>query len=85
MKIQVYGKGCPKCNKLAANVEQALEQLGRDDVEVEHVTDLDEIARMGPIITPALVVDGKVLTQGMAYSPRKLVEILKPLLNAESA
>ncbi len=82
MKIQVYGKGCPKCNRLAANVEQALAQLGRDDLDVEHVTDLDAIARLGPVITPALVVDGKVVTQGMAYSPRKLVEILKPLLEA---
>jgi len=81
MKIQVYGKGCPKCHRLAANVEQALKNLGRDDLQVEHVTDLDAIAAMGPIMTPALVVDGEVLSQGMAYPPRKVAELLKPHLS----
>ena len=32
MKVQVYGSGCEKCKKLAANVETAAKELG---VEIE--------------------------------------------------
>ncbi len=28
MKIEILGKGCPKCQKAAANTEQAVRELG---------------------------------------------------------
>ncbi len=53
-----------RCNELEANVKKALEQLGMDTV-IEHVTDFSAIAAYSVMSTPALVIDGKVVSYGM--------------------
>lgn len=63
MKIQVAGPGCARCQAVEKNVRAACEQLGVS-AEVDHVTDPREIARLGVMITPAVVVDGKVVESG---------------------
>ena len=52
--VKVLGSGCAKCN--------ALEQAVR--AAVAHVTDFVQIASYGVMTTPALVVDGKVVSCG---------------------
>jgi small redox-active disulfide protein 2 len=84
MEIRIYGKGCAKCHRLAANVQAALAELGHPEVRVEHVQDLEKIAALGPVLTPALVVDGKVVSQGMALSARRVAELLRSLLKQGS-
>lgn len=74
--IKVLGSGCAKCNQLEAAVKAALEQLGMDTA-VDHVTDLSEIAAYGVMTTPALVVDGKVVSYGKVLKTEEVVEILK--------
>jgi small redox-active disulfide protein 2 len=75
MKIQILGTGCAKCQKLATNAEQALNELGVA-YELEKVTDLRVIAAMGVMRTPALAVDGVVRLAGRVAEPAEL----KPLL-----
>jgi small redox-active disulfide protein 2 len=75
MKIQILGTGCAKCQKLATNAEQALNELGVA-YELEKVTDLWVIAAMGVMRTPALAVDGVVRLAGRVAEPAEL----KPLL-----
>lgn len=67
-KIQILGTGCAKCEKLAANTKQAADNLGLD-YELVKVTDLNDIMAFGVMTTPALAVDGKVLTTGKVPSP----------------
>jgi small redox-active disulfide protein 2 len=74
-RIQVLGMGCPKCKKLAENVEAAVKELGLDG-KVEKVTDLNEIVRMGVMTTPALVIDGKVAVAGKAPSVDEIKKLL---------
>ena len=62
-KIQILGTGCPKCKLLAANVEQAVKELGLEAV-VEKVDKIQDIIKFGVMITPALVVDGQVKSAG---------------------
>lgn len=61
--IKVLGGGCAKCHELEANTKAALEELGRSE-EVEMVTDFSVIAAYGVMTTPALVIDGKVVSLG---------------------
>ena len=61
--VKILGSGCAKCNELEANTKAALEQLGMD-TEIDHVTDFTQIASYGVMTTPALVVDGKVVSYG---------------------
>ncbi len=61
--IKVLGSGCAKCNALEDAVRAALAELGRDTA-IEHVTDFAQIAACGVMTTPALVVNGKVVSYG---------------------
>ena len=75
MKIEVLGPGCSKCRKTAENVEKAVSESGVE-ADVVKVEKLDEIAKYGVVITPALVVDGKLKVSGKVPS----VEDVKDLL-----
>jgi hypothetical protein len=43
---------------------------------VEKVTDMNDIMDYGVMITPALVIDEKVVSAGRVLSAKKIVEIL---------
>ena len=74
-KLQIFGTGCPKCEKLAKNTEEAAKNVGIK-YEIEKVTDLKEIMNFGVMITPALAVDGEVKVEGKIPS----VEDIKKML-----
>lgn len=61
--IKVLGSGCAKCNALEDATRAALIELGMDPA-IDHVTDFTQIAAYGVMTTPALVVDGKVVSYG---------------------
>ncbi|MDO5602180.1 MAG: thioredoxin family protein [Oscillospiraceae bacterium] len=61
--IKVLGSGCAKCNALEEAARAALAELGMDTA-IGHVTDFSQIAAYGVMTTPALVVDGKVVSYG---------------------
>ncbi len=66
-KLHVLGTGCAKCTKLAEVAKTAADELGIE-YELEKVTQLNEIAAFGVMITPALVVDGEVKVSGKVPS-----------------
>jgi small redox-active disulfide protein 2 len=74
--IKVLGSGCARCNALEASVKEALAELGMDTV-IEHVTDFSQIAAYGVMSTPALVVDGKVVSFGKVLTKDEVIAILK--------
>ena len=74
-KIQVLGTGCPKCKKLAENAETAAKQAGID-YQLEKVTQINDIMKMGVMMTPALVVDGVVKVVGKVPTPEEIVGML---------
>ena len=61
--VKVLGSGCARCSALEAAVRAAFAELGVD-AAIEHVTDFMQIAAYGVMTTPALVVDGKVVSYG---------------------
>jgi len=74
--IKVLGSGCAKCNALEAAVREALGELGID-AAIDHVTDFAQIAAYGVMSTPALVVNGKVVSYGKVLTKSEAVAILK--------
>lgn len=74
--IKVLGPGCAKCQKLFANVEAAVEELGID-CDVQKITDIGAITSYGVMMTPSLVVDGQVRSSGKALSVNELKTILE--------
>jgi small redox-active disulfide protein 2 len=73
--IHVLGTGCAKCQTLTHNTESAAKDLGLE-YELIKVTEIPAIMKYGVMSTPALVVNGKVKSQGRLLSP----EQIKPLL-----
>ncbi len=75
MKIQILGPGCPKCKALEQNTREALTKLGLE-ADIEKVSDIDRILDMGVMMTPALTVDGVVLSVGKELSAVQVAELL---------
>ncbi len=74
--VKVLGSGCAKCNQLETATKAALLQLGMDTV-IDHVTDFAQIAAYGVMTTPALVVDGKVVSYGKVLTQQEVVKLLQ--------
>ncbi len=63
MEIQVLGPGCTKCKQLYAEVEKALRQTGQP-ATLTKVEAIEEIMSYGVMMTPALAIDGRVVSSG---------------------
>ena len=74
-KIQILGTGCPKCKKLAENAEAAAKELGVE-YELEKVTQINDIMKMGVMLTPGLVVDGEVKVSGKVPSAEEIKSMI---------
>lgn len=76
--VKILGSGCAKCNQLEEATKEALRQLGMD-ATIDHVTDFSQIAAYGVMSTPALVVDGKVVSYGKVLKTGEVVKILQKI------
>lgn len=75
MKIEILGTGCPKCKKLTENVKEALVLTGQQ-AEIIKVTDIREIMSYSVLITPALVIDGKVKVSGKVPTVKEIKNLM---------
>lgn len=65
--IKILGGGCPKCHKLAQHAEEAAKDLNLE-YKIEKVTDWKEYQKYGVMMTPALVIDEKLMVSGRVSS-----------------
>ena len=63
MKIEILGTGCAKCNDLYERVKKVAEET-QSTTTITKVEDIMEIMKFGVMTTPAVVIDGKIITQG---------------------
>lgn len=75
MKIEILGMGCFKCKQLTANAEVAVKELNIA-AEISKVTDIDKITEYGVMMTPALAVDGTVVSAGKVLSKDEIKKII---------
>lgn len=78
--IKILGSGCAKCNALEKAVHSAVIETGLN-LEIEHITDFAQIASYGVMSTPALVLDGKVVSYGKLLTVEEVKEILSKWSN----
>ena len=78
LEVRILGPGCPRCRNLEEVTRAALAEL---DVaaDLQHVTNLMEIAQYGILATPGLVINGEVKSSGRSLSK----EQVKSLIAAE--
>ena len=76
MKVRILGAGCSKCKALEQKV-RLLDSTHHLNLEIEKVTNLQEIMRYGILATPGLVIDGVVKSAGSVPTDEKLLTWLK--------
>lgn len=77
MIIKILGSGCPNCQRLENQAKQAVEELKKEDLQVEHVYDMDKIVAYGVMSTPALVIDEQVKCSGRIPEVEEIKEWIK--------
>ena len=76
MDIKVLGTGCAKCKAVEKEVKEVLTEMGIE-ADVEEVKDMKRIMDYKVMMTPGLVIDGKVVSSGHVPSKadvRKMIE-----------
>ena len=78
--IEVIGLDppCEKCGELLHNAKQAVELAGIEArVEKKWTLSPEIRERYGLLLSPALVLDGVVITQGKVYRTERIVGLLR--------
>jgi len=76
MEIKVCGPGCASCAKAEAVVREAVTEAG-GEATVSKVTDSAEMARLGVLGTPAIVIDGGIRCVGKVPAKREVLSWLR--------
>ncbi len=75
--LQIVGGGCAKCKKLLDQTETVVNELGKgDEYTIEYVTDVEKFSDLNVFITPALLINGKIVASGRLPDNNKIKELL---------
>jgi small redox-active disulfide protein 2 len=74
--IKVLGSGCARCVQLEKIVRRVVETQGVD-VQVEKVTDIQEIMKFNILSTPGLVINGRLVSAGKIPSETEIAQWLE--------
>jgi len=78
VSIEVLGPGCKNCDTLFNNVLKAVGQLGaQDTIRVTKKKDIDYFIKMGVFSTPALVIEGKVVSTSRVLKPHEIIDLIQ--------
>jgi small redox-active disulfide protein 2 len=70
--VKVLGTGCRNCQITYRLIEEVARARGVP-IELEKVEKIDEIMRLGVLITPGVIVDGRIVHSG-GVPDRKTIE-----------
>jgi len=76
MKIEILGSGCSKCKELEKRAKEVISKKSLK-ADIEHVYDTDKIIERNVFVTPALMVDGKLVASGKVPSLDELLALIK--------
>ncbi len=78
-EIRVYGPGCPRCEQLDRLVMEVIARKGLQ-VDYQYSKDIQEMMKRGVMGTPALVINGKIVTVGRVPGSREVEEFLAAIM-----
>jgi quercetin dioxygenase-like cupin family protein len=78
LEIKILGEGCAICNSLENEVRVVLSEMSLG-ADLEHVRDAEQIARYKVRGTPALIMNGKVMSTGTPPSKKNIIKWLEEL------
>ena len=75
MEIKVCGPGCANCTKAESIVKEAVADAGID-ARVLKISDFAEMAKLGVLSTPAVIVNGQIKCVGKVPTKNEVLEWL---------
>ncbi len=78
MKIQVAGPGCARCQQTEKVMINAAQELNIN-ADISHLYDIQDMVKLGVRITPAVLIDGKIVMAGRVPSIKEAKQILQPV------
>jgi len=76
MIIKILGSGCSRCNKLFNKVNDVV-QKNSIDAEVIKTEDINEIMKYGIMMTPGLVINGKLVCSVNVPSEKEIIKYIE--------
>ena len=76
--IKVLGSGCKNCHALLESTKEAVKTM-KLPIEVEYITDMQEIMKYGVMSMPALVVNENVISMGKVLKAGDVENLLHKL------
>ncbi|MDD3619953.1 MAG: thioredoxin family protein [Desulfobulbaceae bacterium] len=76
--IRIFGKACLSCNAIRESVIEVLDRMGLA-ADIEQIGDPDEIGRHGIVITPALVINGRLVSGGVMPTRAQIEQWIREL------
>ncbi len=83
LEIKILGEGCAICNSLEDGVREVLSEMSLG-ADLEHVRDAEQIAKYKVKGTPALIINGKVMSTGTPPSKKNIIEWLEEIGHRKS-
>ncbi len=81
INIQVLGSGCPTCKTLYNKVLKITKQIDLN-LEVEYITDITKIVKLGAMSSPVFAINGKIITAGKIPDENEIKNIILEKLNS---
>jgi small redox-active disulfide protein 2 len=75
MEIKILGTGCAKCKTLEEVTRKVVKDNGIS-ADIIKIEDIIEIMKFNIMVTPALVVNGKVVSKGRIPSSDEIKQFL---------
>ena len=76
--VKVLGAGCKSCHEQYENAKAAVKAMGLP-VEVEYITDMEQVMTYGAMSMPAIVVNEKVVSMGRVLKAAEVEKLLRKL------
>lgn len=76
LEVRVLGPGCASCDQLYERLVKVLSRI-QLAADLDHIKDLKEIAAQGVVLTPGLMINGKVVSVGKVPTERQIETWLK--------
>lgn len=76
MIVKVLGSGCNKCKTLEAQI-QKLKKNNNLDIEIQKITQLNDIIAYGVMMTPGLVINEEVKSVGKIPKDDQILKWIK--------
>ena len=78
-RIKICATGCSHCSAMRENTIEAVKSMGLES-ELECVSDLAAISRLGVMATPTLLVDGRLVSSGKVLKPEQIIALIKEVM-----